>query len=116
MLNHRHAAAQKVAAHLMPTETDVQSAIVANARLQIAIVEARQEARAPKNLGVLALVHLADSAKHLAGAWQAMVEAHSALHEDQRLAGLRTFNYGDFQETPSKLPSGAIEDQDLRAA
>ncbi|MDO7841829.1 hypothetical protein [Sphingomonas immobilis] len=102
MLNHRLAAARKVAAHLMPAEADLESSIVRNARLQIAIVEARQEAKAPKNLGAAALVHLADAGQALAAAWTSMTSAHSALHEDQRLAGLSTFAFGDVDETPTK--------------
>lgn len=116
MLNQRHAAAQKVAAHLMPAEADLQETIVKNARLQIAIVEARRESRAPKNLGVTALVHLADAGRSLAEAWRSTTEAHKALHEDQRLGGLSAFAYGEVDDTPSTAPSGIVGPQVLKVA
>lgn len=110
MLNQRHAAAQKVAAHLMPAEDDLQNSIVRNAQLQIAIVEARRDAGVPKNIGTEALVHLAGVSQSLAQAWRGMIEAHHALHEDQRLSGLGAFAYGDVTNTPKRA---ALADEPL---
>ena len=115
MLNQRHAAAHKVAAHLFPTEESLQDTISDNLRLQLAIVEARRESGVRKNLGSDALLHLAESGRALASAWQSLLAAHASLHDDQLKAGLSAFNYGDNDQTP-KFSEPAGELQPLRVA
>jgi hypothetical protein len=101
MLNQRLAAAQKVAAHLLPTEHNLQGTMLQNLKLQVAIMEARDEARVGKNVGAVALLHLADAQRGLAVAWKSMTDAHGALHEDQRLAGLGAVSFGDADTSPT---------------
>ena len=115
MLNRRHAAAQKVAAHLFPAEENLQDTISDNLRLQLAIVEARRESGVRKNLGSDALLHLADTGRALASAWQSMLAAHASLHDDQRQAGLSAFTYGDNDQTP-KFGEPTGDHNVLRAA
>lgn len=95
MLNQRHSAAQKVAAHLFPAERDINASMRRTAELTLAILDARAEARVNVTLGVDALRHNAQAGVSLAEAWGSMVLTHKALRQDQHEAGLDAVSYGD---------------------
>ncbi|MGN6277688.1 MAG: hypothetical protein ACTHM8_03070 [Sphingomonas sp.] len=107
MLNERHAAAQAIAADLLPSEEEIDSALVRNARIQIAVVEGRRRHKVALTVGQEALEHLIQSTVSLAAARKSISLAHLAFRVDQRAVGLDAFSYGNLSDYPA--PSGAAD-------
>ena len=104
MLNQRHETARAVASELLPAETEVDSAIVHNAKLTIAVVEGRRKCRLPLTTGAEALGLVAKATSQLVEARTLLAEAHAAFRTTQLEIGLQAFSYGDEQPCP---PSSA---------
>ena len=104
MLNHRHEAASAVAAELLPAEQDVDSAIVRNAKLAIAVVEGRRKCKLPLSSGQEGLTLIANATVRLVEARELLAQAHAAFRSTQDEIGLRAFSYGDLGACP---PSSA---------
>lgn len=117
MLNKRHAAAQKVARHLKPTERAIVASMRSTAELTLAIIAAREEAGVAISLGAEALTHNAEAGVVLATAWSRTIATHQALRRDQHEAGLDAFSYGD-NDTCVKIliPSSDLADTQVAAA
>lgn len=99
MLNDRITAARSVAEHLLPHEREIDDAVIRNARLTIALVEARQKARAPLPLGQEALRHVSNAAVCLADARSHINDAHMVLRDAQLELGIPNMTYGDYGAT-----------------
>ena len=100
MLNQRHQAARAVAAELLPAEQDIDSAIVRNARIAIAVVEGRRRCKLPLTAGQEGLSLVANATTRLVEARALLAQAHAAFRETQDEIGLRAFSYGDITECP----------------
>ena len=106
MLNQRHEVAQAVAQELLPAEHDIDSAIVRNARLTIAVIEGRKNARLPLAAGQEGLYLVASANARLVEARGLLVAAHTAFRKTQSEIGLDAFSYGDVALCP---PSGRLQ-------
>lgn len=106
MLNLRHQAAQAVAQELLPAERDVDAAIVRNAKLTIAVIEGRKNARLPIAAGQEGLNLVAIANVRLVEARGLLAEAHCAFRKTQSEIGLDAFSYGDVALCP---PSGQLQ-------
>jgi hypothetical protein len=111
LLNQRHETARAVASELLPAEKDVDSAIVRNARLTIAVVEGRRKCKLPLNAGQDGLNLVTEATARLVEARALLAQAHSAFRETQNEIGLQAFSYGDISECP---PSSAEESMTLK--
>lgn len=100
MLNQRHRAAQAVANELLQSERDIETAIVHNANLTLAVIEGRKVAKLPLEVGQEALGLVTQASSLLVQARGAMVLAHKSLRQVQTEAGLDAFSYGDLQDCP----------------
>ena len=65
MLNQRHQVAQSIAAELLPAEREVDSAIIRNSKLAIAVVEGRQKCNLPLSTGQEGLNHIASATREI---------------------------------------------------
>ena len=101
MLNQRHEAATAVASELLPAEKEVDSAIVRNARLTIAVVEGRRRCKLPLATGHEGLDLVTRATAHLVEARGFLAQAHLAFRRTQQEIGLQAFSYGDISECPS---------------
>ena len=104
MLNQRHQAAAAVASELLPAEQDVDSAILRNAKLAIAVVEGRRRCKLPLCAGQEGLSLVANATVRLVEARELLAQAHAAFRATQDEIGLKAFSYGDLSECP---PSSA---------
>jgi len=100
LLNQRHQIASTVASELLPAEKEVDSAIVRNAKLTIAVVEGRRKCRLPLTTGLEALDFVARATSQLVEARALLAHAHAAFRTTQAEIGLQAFSYGDEQECP----------------
>lgn len=100
MLNERHQIAQSVAAELLPAEQDIDSAILRNSRLAIAVVEGRKSLRLPLTTGQHGLELVTQATANLVQARGLLAEAHIAFRKTQSEIGLDAFAYGDLGECP----------------
>lgn len=114
MLNKRHEIAQAIANELLPSEREIDSAIVRNARLMIAVVEGRRAARVALSTGQEGLDLVAQASAKLVAARGLLAEAHIAFRRTQSEVGLDAFSYGDAAECPP--PSGLSVVPSVRAA
>jgi hypothetical protein len=111
LLNQRHEAAMAVASELLPAEKEVDSAIIRNARLTIAVVEGRRKCRLPLTSGQDGLNLVTQATARLVEARALLAQAHLAFRETQNEIGLQAFSYGDISECP---PSSAEEKSPLK--
>jgi hypothetical protein len=100
LLNQRHEAARAVAAELLPAEQDVDSAIVRNAKIAIAVVEGRRRCKLPLTAGQEGLSLVTSATTRLVEARALLAQAHAAFRETQNEVGLQAFSYGDITECP----------------
>jgi hypothetical protein len=100
LLNQRHETARAVASELLPAEQEVDSAIVRNAKLTIAVVEGRRRCKLPLSAGQEGLSYIADATARLVDARALLAKAHTALRATQDEIGLQAFSYGDATECP----------------
>lgn len=100
MLNQRHEAARAIASELLPAEQEVDSAIVRNARMTIAVVEGRKRCRLPLRTGQEGLDLVVQATARLVEARSLLAQAHLAFKDTQAEVGLTAFSYGDEQECP----------------
>jgi hypothetical protein len=100
LLNQRHEAAQAVAAELLPAEREVDSAIVRNSKLTIAVIESRRKCKLPLTAGQEGLTAIANANMRLVEARALLAQAHSAFRATQDEIGLQVFSYGDVSECP----------------
>ncbi|UUR08139.1 hypothetical protein [Sphingomonas glaciei] len=114
MLNKRHEIAQAIANELLPSEKEVDSAIVRSAKLMIAVVEGRRAARVCLSIGQEGLDLVAQASVKLVVARGLLAEAHVAFRKTQSEVGLDAFNYGDAAECPP--PTGLAVVPSVRAA
>lgn len=114
MLNKRHEIAQTIAGELLPSEKEVDSAIVRSARLMIAVVEGRKAARVSLSAGQDGLELVAQASASLVNARGLLAEAHLAFRKTQSEVGLDAFSYGDAAECPD--PKGLTVVPHVRAA
>ncbi|HET7575619.1 MAG TPA: hypothetical protein VFK19_03515 [Sphingomicrobium sp.] len=111
MLNQRHEAARAVASELLPAEKEVDSAIVRNAKLTIAVIEGRRRCKLPLGAGQNGLDFVTRATARLVEARAFLAQAHSAFRATQHEIGLQAFSYGDISECP---PSSAEESTPLK--
>jgi hypothetical protein len=107
LLNQRHEAARAVAAELLPAEREVDSAIVRNARLAIAVVEGRRKCKLPLCAGQEGLNFIANATVRLVEARELLAQAHVAFRSTQDEIGLQAFSYGDVSECPPSTAEAA---------
>lgn len=100
MLNKRHEVAQAIAKELIPAEADIDTAILRNARLTIAVVEGRKALKMPLLAGQEGLALVARANANLVEARGLIAAAHVAFRQTQSEAGLDAFCYGDVAECP----------------
>lgn|SRR5690348_15719820 len=100
LLNQRHETARTVASELLPAEREVDSAIVHNAKLTIAVVEGRRKCRLPLSTGSEALQLVVKATSQLVEARTLLAQAHGAFRTAQLEIGLQAFSYGDEQQCP----------------
>lgn len=100
MLNARLTAARKIAEALIPTETDVETAIASTSRLIGAIAQARAQTNLPVALGQDSLAALSLTMTALVDARAQIAAAHAALAKDRVDAGLRAYGMGDVSDCP----------------
>lgn len=108
MLNQRHKAAQAVASELLPAEREVDSAIVHQARLTIAVVEGRRDCNLPLTAGHEGLTLVMQASARLVEARGLLAQAHAAFRLTQQEIGLQAFSYGDISECPPSSGEEAI--------
>lgn len=111
MLNQRHQAARAVASELLPAEKNVDTAIVRNSRLTIAVVEGRRSCKLPLAAGQEGLNYVSQATSRLIEARALLAQAHCAFRETQQEIGLQAFSYGDISECP---PSSGEETSPLK--
>ncbi len=104
MLNQRHEVAKAIASELLPSEREVDAAIVRNAKLTITVIEGRRKCKLPLDTGQEALTLVANATARLVEAKGLLARAHCAFRETQDEVGLKAFSYGDVSECP---PSSA---------
>lgn len=102
MLNHRLAAARRVADELLPTEFNLDAAILHASKLAIAVIEGRKEAKLPLNTGQEGLALMSRAAARLVEARGEIMAAHIAFRQTQDEIGLRAVSFGDIHESPDK--------------
>lgn len=100
MLNQRHEAARAVATELLPAEKEIDSAIVRNSRLTIAVVEGRRKCKLPLAAGHEGLEFVMQATARLVEARSCLAQAHAAFRKTQIEIGLKALSYGDEQECP----------------
>lgn len=100
MLNERNAAARAVATELLPAERDVDSAIVRNAKMTIAVVEGRRKCKLPLTTGQEGLQFVTEATSRLVEARSLLAHAHVAFRTTQDEIGLQAFSYGDISDCP----------------
>lgn len=100
MLNQRHQAATAVASELLPAEKEVDSAIVRNAKVAIAVVEGRRKCNLPLSAGQEGLNLIANATLRLVEARELLAQAHVAFRSTQDEIGLQAFSYGDVGPCP----------------
>jgi len=100
LLNQRHEAARAVASELLPAEAEVDSAIVRNAKLTIAVIEGRKRCKLPLTTGQQGLDLVTKATSHLVEARGLLAHAHVAFRDTQAEIGLSAFSYGDEQACP----------------
>lgn len=107
MLNQRHEIAQGIAAELLPAEREVDSAIIRNSKLAIAVVEGRRKCKLPLGTGQEGLNMIANATVRLVEARELLAQAHSAFRATQDEVGLKAFSYGDLGECPPSTGEAA---------
>lgn len=100
MLNQRHEIAKGIAAELLPAEREVDSAIIRNSKLAIAVVEGRRKCNLPLSTGQESLNLIANATVRLVEAREFLAQAHSAFRATQDEIGLKAFSYGDLGPCP----------------
>jgi hypothetical protein len=108
MLNQRLAVARRVADELLPTETNLDDAILHASKLAIAVIEGRREAKIPLNAGQEGLALMSRAAAKLIDARGDIMSAHVAFRETQNEIGLRAVSFGDIHESPTTKTSGFL--------
>jgi hypothetical protein len=104
LLNQRHEVAKAIASELLPSEREVDAAIVRNAKLTITAIEGRRKCKLPLDTGQEALTLVANATVRLVEAKGLLAKAHHAFRATQDEVGLAAFGYGDVSECP---PSSA---------
>lgn len=107
MLNQRHEIARGIAAELLPAEREIDSAIVRNSKLAIAVVEGRRKCKLPLSTGQEGLNMIANATVRLVEAREFLAQAHSAFRATQDEVGLQAFSYGDLSECPPSTGEAA---------
>ena len=100
MLNSRLNAARRIASALIPSESDIETAIASTARLVLTIAEAHSEAKVPIAMCQDSLAALSTTIARLTEARAAIADAHAALAADRINAGLSAYGMGDVGECP----------------
>lgn len=100
MLNQRNEAARAVATELLPAEREVDSAIVRNAKMTIAVVEGRRKCKLPLGTGQEGLQFVTEATARLVEARTLLARAHAAFRTTQTEIGLQAFSYGDISDCP----------------
>lgn len=100
MLNTRLTAARRIADALIPSETDIDTAIASTSRLIGAIAEARADTNLPIALGQDSLAALSGTMTALVEARARVGAAHAALAADRIQAGLAAYGMGDVSDCP----------------
>jgi hypothetical protein len=100
MLNVRLNAARRIAEALIPSESDIDTAIASTSVLIAAIAEGRANTKLPITLGQNSLAALTVTMTSLVAARGSIAEAHAALSEDRVTAGLRAYGMGDVSDCP----------------
>jgi len=111
MLNTRLNAARRIAEALVPSETDIESALASTSRLIGAIAEARANTNLPISLGQESLAALGTTVTALIDARAAIAAAHAALAKDRVDAGLGAYGMGDVSECPKTASLSIVDDQ-----
>lgn len=96
----RREAGQKVATALFDTEKAIDEAMAKAAMFLGAMPVARQEARLSAVVGQDAIDKASDALMRLNEARRAIVEAHNALFDVQKLVGLGEVNFGGVGPKP----------------
>lgn len=100
MLNARLTAARKIAEALIPSEADIDTAIVTTSRLIAAIANGRADTNLPVAMGQASLSALTATMASLVAARGSIGDAHAALAQDRIDAGLRAYGMGDVSDCP----------------
>ena len=108
MLNQRHEVARAVASELLPAEKEIDSAIVRNAKLTIAVIEGRKRCKLPLTAGQEGLDLVTKASARLVEARALLAHAHYAFRSTQAEIGLNAFSYGDEQECPPLKGEGRV--------
>jgi hypothetical protein len=111
MLNARLNAARGIAEALIPSETDIETAIASTSRLIGAIATARAQTNVPISMCQESLAALSGTMTALIDARRTIVAAHLALAEDRVNAGLRAYGMGDVSDCPSTAGLSLVEGQ-----
>lgn len=93
--------ARDVAAKLYPLEQCIDSAIVRQAELQIAVIEGRRIARLPLHAGQKGLELAAEAVVNLLAARASVHAAHAELRAVQEAMGIKVLGFGDMGDTPT---------------
>jgi len=108
VLNQRHEVARAVASELLPAEKEIDSAIVRNAKLTIAVIEGRKRCKLPLTTGQEGLDLVTKASARLVEARALLAHAHYAFRSTQAEIGLNAFSYGDEQECPPLKGEGRV--------
>ena len=100
MLTTRLTAARRIADALIPSETDIDTAIASTSRLIGTIAEARASTRLPIALCQDSLAALSATMTALVDARAQVGAAHAALATDRVNAGLSAYAMGDLSDCP----------------
>jgi hypothetical protein len=109
MLNKRLSVARAVMAELHPAEAELDNAILHASRLAIAVLEGRQNARLPINVGQEGLGGAVKAAGHLVEARAALIAAHVAFQKDKEEIGLRAVAVGDLWDCPKAMALDVLD-------
>ncbi|MEQ1724587.1 MAG: hypothetical protein ABL882_01505 [Sphingopyxis sp.] len=114
MLHQRMAAAHRVAEQLRTTEETIDDTLIELSNLFALLPRERRNANMSPVTGQAAVSHVSRAVSLAGELRQAVIEAHIALHETQREAGLGARMFGTSTEKPAGLL--VVEDGELRAA
>jgi len=101
MLNSRLNAARRIATALIPSESDIETAIASTARLILTIAEAHSEAKVPIAMCQDSLAALSTTIARLTEARAAIADAHAALASDRINAGTQLLRNGRCRGMPA---------------
>ncbi len=105
MLNARLKAARRIAEALIPSETDIDTAIASTSRLIGTIAEARGQLNLPVSIGQDSLAALNATMTSLIDARRTIAATHAALAKDRINVGLGAYGMGDVSNCP---PAGSL--------